>query len=242
MKLAIMQPYFFPYIGYWQLIHEADIFILLDDVQFIRHGWLNRNRILKHGGGWQYITVPLRKYSKNELIKNIQIHNERDWKTQIMRQLAHYGFNKKNKANYYNDIIELLKIIFSKIQNDRLIDINTIIVKEICGFLNISTQVLIASQQGFDYTTVNDAGEWALRISEQMNAHEYINPIGGVDIFDPKKFLKSDIKLSFLKSNNISYTQGEIFEPWLSIIDVLMFNGKSNTQNILNKYSIIKVQ
>ena len=239
MKLAVMQPYFFPYIGYWQLIHAVDIFVLFDDVQFIRHGWVNRNRILKHGGGWQYITVSLRKYSKNELIKNIQVHDEKDWKAQILRQLAHYDYGKQYKAPYYNEVIELLKSIFFRISSDKLTEINALIIREICAFLEITTPILISSDQGFNYASVQDTGEWALRISEQMNAHEYINPIGGANIFDPPKFQASEIKLSFLKSDDISYIQSKVFEPWLSIIDVLMFNGKASTQDLLDKYSIV---
>lgn len=95
MKLAIMQPYFVPYIGYWQLIHAVDTFVLFDDVQFIRRGWVNRNRVLKHGGGWQYITVPLRKHSLNQLIKDIYVHGNKAWKKQILRQLDHYNYGKK---------------------------------------------------------------------------------------------------------------------------------------------------
>lgn len=238
MKLAIMQPYFFPYIGYWQLIHAVDTFILFDDVQYIRHGWVNRNRVLKHGGGWQYISVPLRKHSMNELIKDIYAHNEKDWKMKIIRQLAHYNYGYNKKAPYYGEVIDLLENIFSKIQIENLVGINAVIVKEICRYLNITTQTLISSDQQFDYEYVQDAGEWALKIAEQMNAQEYINPIAGADIFDIGKFQSNNIKLSFLKSDDISYAQGTEFEPSLSIVDVLMFNGQAGTKSLLSRYSI----
>jgi hypothetical protein len=90
MKIAIMQPYFFPYIGYWQLIHAVDRFVLFDDAQYIRHGWVNRNRILKPGGGWQYILVPLKKHALTESIKNVQVNPDGKWHELIVRQLAHY--------------------------------------------------------------------------------------------------------------------------------------------------------
>jgi len=233
-----MQPYFFPYIGYWQLVHAVDIFILFDDVQFIRHGWVNRNRVLKHGGDWQYITVPLRKHSMNELIKNIYAHDEKDWKTKISRQLEHYNYGYKYKAPFYNDVMDLLKSIFSKVSNNDLTEINAVIIKEICLYLNIKTKVLISSDERFNYEDVEDSGEWALRITEQMKAQEYINPIAGTDIFKLEKFQSRKIKLSFLKSDEISYAQGKVFEPWLSIVDVLMFNGQTGTQSLLDKYTI----
>ena len=242
MKCAIMQPYFFPYIGYWQLIHAVDTFVLFDDIQFIRHGWINRNRVLKHGGGWQYITVPLRKHSRKELIKNIYSSPEKDWKTNILMQLAHYNYRYKNRAPFYETVIELLKSIFSKMSSENLTRINELIIKEICGYLDITTELLVSSDQKFNYEDVQDAGEWALRIAEQVTAQEYINPINGSDLFDPAKFLSSQIKLSFLMSDEISYAQGQVFEPCLSIVDVLMFNGKAGTQNFLNNYSIVSAQ
>ena len=116
------------------------------------------------------------------------------------------------------------------------------IIQEICAYLEIPTQILISSEEDFNYEGVQDAGDWALRISEQMKAHEYINPIGGVNIFDPSKFRASSIKLSFLKSDDITYKQGDAFEPWLSIIDILMFNGRVSTENLLNFYSIMPTQ
>jgi hypothetical protein len=242
MKLAIMQPYFLPYIGYWQLIHVVDKFVLLDDVQFIRHGWINRNRVLKHGGGWQYITVPLRNHSMDEVIKNIYAHNGKDWKTKILRQLEHYNYGYNNKAPFYCEVIDLLKGIFSKISNENLTGVNALIIKEICCYLGIKTQVLISSDQKFNYECVQDAGEWALRIAEQMNVQEYINPMDGAHLFAPDKFRTSKIKLSFLKTDEIIYDQGKMFEPNLSIVDVLMFNGQALTQNLLNKCSIVTSQ
>ncbi|MDG0980790.1 MAG: WbqC family protein [Halieaceae bacterium] len=238
MKLAIMQPYFFPYIGYWQLINTVDVFILIDDVQFIRHGWVNRNRVLKHGGGWQYITVPLVKHSMNEKIKNIYAHSVADWKLQILRQLEHYNYAKRNKAPFYNEVFELLIGIFSKISlDDKVTTINALIIKEICSYLDISTSILTSSEQQFNYESVEDPGDWALKIAEQMNVDEYMNPIAGKDIFNPEKFQSSNIRLSFLRSDDINYNQGGVFEPWLSIIDVLMFNGKTGTKDFLSSYS-----
>ena len=107
-----------------------------------------------------------------------------------------------------------------------------------CRYLNISTKILISSEQFFDYSNVGNAGEWALRIAEQMAASEYINPVAGKDLFSEDKFSSCKIKLSFLKSHDIVYFQSNTFVPSLSIIDVLMFNGIHGTIELLNKHSI----
>jgi hypothetical protein len=234
VKLAIMQPYFFPYIGYWQLIHAADIFVLFDDVQYMHHGWINRNRILKQGPGWQYILVPLQKHSTFEIIKNIKPHKESDWMNLIMKQLQHY----KKKAPYFNQTISILNTIFTSMDTRNITYINFSIAKEIGEILELNTQFLISSEQNFDYSNVNDPGEWALRISEQMKADEYINPMSGRALFSAEKFQSSGIKLSFLKSNECLYDQRREFEPWLSIMDVLMFNKIGDVKSMIKNYRI----
>ncbi len=234
MITAIMQPYFFPYIGYWQLIHAADRFVLLDDVQYMRHSWVNRNRILKPGGGWQYILMPLKKHGVTESIKNVQADLNKQWKELIIRQLAHY----KSKARYFHETNEIVRdALFSNVHQG-IADINFVIIEKLCACLNIKTEITISSEQNFDYANIGDAGEWALRISEQMGATEYINPVAGAVLFDRGKFELSNIKLSFLKSKGIAYSQPGAFEPFLSIIDVLMFNGIEGTKRLLEDYMI----
>jgi hypothetical protein len=234
MKLAIMQPYFFPYIGYWQLIHAADCFILFDDAQYMRHGWVNRNRILKPDGGWQYILVPLKKHDKTESIKNVQAHPDKKWKELIIAQLAHY----KKKALYFDEINQMVSAILFNNNEQSIAAINFAIMKKLCAYMDINKEIIVSSEQNFDYTNVGDAGEWALRIAEQMGADEYINPVAGKELFSREKFSSSHIKLSFLKSQEIVYSQRCDFEPSLSIIDVLMFNGIEGTKELLKNYSI----
>jgi hypothetical protein len=232
--VAIMQPYFFPYIGYWQLIQAVDCFVLFDDAQYMRHGWVNRNRILKPGGGWQYILVPLEKHAVTESIKNVHVHPDKKWKELIIGQLAHY----KKKARYFDETNEVVReILFSK-NEQSIAAINSAIIKKLCAYLEIKKEIIVSSEQNFDYSDVGDAGEWALRIAEQMGAAEYINPAAGAALFSRKKFLSSNIKLSFFKSQEVAYSQRGVFEPSLSIIDVLMFNGIEGTKELLKNYSI----
>jgi hypothetical protein len=234
MKLAIMQPYFFPYIGYWQLIHTVDCFVLFDDVQYMRHGWVNRNRILKPGGGWQYIMVPLKKHAMKELIKNVQAHPDKKWKELIIKQLAHY----KKKAPYFEETKEMVSEILFRNNEQGIVSINFFTIKKLSTYLDIEKKIIISSEKNFDYSNIDNAGEWALRIAEQLGANDYINPVAGAKLFDREKFALSNINLSFLKSQDITYSQAGDFEPSLSIIDVLMFNGIEGTKNLLRKYSI----
>ena len=234
MKIAIMQPYFFPYIGYWQLIHAADCFVLFDDAQYIKNGWINRNRILKPGGGWQYFLIPLKKHVHTEPIKNIQIHPETQWKKRVLGQLAHY----KKTALYFHEIYEMVRGIFSGIDDKNIAGINFAIICKICEALGEKKEIYLSSSKNFDYQNVENAGEWALRIAEQLGAEEYINPVSGAGLFNPGKFASAHIKLSFLKSHEIVYDRRGTFEPSLSIIDVMMFNGIKKTQEFLSCYSL----
>ncbi len=229
-----MQPYFFPNIGYFQLIKSVDRFILFDDVQYIRHGWLNRNRILKPGDGWQYITAPLQKHKQTDLIRDIKLQEGDEWKKKILRQLEHY---KKN-AKYYDEAMGMLTSCFSS-NEISIAKFNAHCLEIFCRHLNIPFKTEISSEMNFDYSNVKDAGEWALRICEQLNAKEYINPPGGKELFDEKKFAQSNIELSFLSPALENYDQKRNhFETGLSIIDVLMFNGVEQTKQMIDKFDI----
>ena len=236
MKLGIMQPYFFPYIGYWQLINAVDEFILFDDVQFIRHGWINRNRVLK-SGGWAYITLPLKKHSRDTKIREIEISNGINLKNYVLTRLTYY----KNKSPFYDYTVDLIDQILSDIRETNLAAINEYIIAKVSKVLGIKTKISTSSKRGYDYSGVGDSGEWALEISKQMGASEYINPISGRDIFDKGKFNSNGIKITFISPKNIIYRQlGSSFEPWLSIIDVLMFNGARKTMDFLNEYELME--
>ena len=140
-KIAIMQPYFFPYIGYFSLIKNTDMFILFDIVQFIRHGWIERNRVLKQGEGWQYISVPLLKHSRETLIKDIQINNSEKWKDKILAQLTHY----KKKAPFYKETIDIIRNALD-IETDSIVKLNYSVLNTICKYLQIQFNCQIFSE------------------------------------------------------------------------------------------------
>lgn len=234
MKVAIMQPYFFPYIGYFQLIGAVDRFILFDDVQYIRHGWINRNRILKPVEGYQYITIPLAAHSRSTPIKDIQAADAASSKNKIVRQLEHY----KKTAPYYKTVMELTGDCFGT-EHSHITEMNGHYLQAVCDYIGVEFQPEWSSRMNFDYSQVKDAGEWALRMSEQIGATTYINPVGGRELFDTCKFKESNIRLQFLKPGIKEYNQRRThFEPGLSIIDVMMFNEPAEIRNLLNDYQL----
>lgn len=240
MKLAIMQPYFFPYLGYFQLIKYSDSFVIFDDVQYIRHGWVNRNRILKPEKEWQYIVAPLQDHQQSTLIKDIKVHDGDDWKLKILRQIEHY----KKRSPFYKETKKIIEECFNSNYNNSLTKFNALALKKICDYIELPLNLKISSEENYDYSNVNDAGEWALRICEQIGATTYINPPGGKDLFDPRKYRQSNIELSFLTPGDICYSQRRngIIEPGLSIIDVLMFNSPEQIQQLLKQCEIQTAQ
>ena len=234
MKIAIMQPYLFPYLGYFSLIKHTDRFILLDTVQYIRHGWVDRNRILKPDKGWQYIKVPIRKHSRNSSIEDVRISNDQNWKTRILGQLQHY----KKIAPHFNQVIDLVEGIFYREYNS-IAQLNLISLKSICNYLNLDPSVQFFSKMDLAIENPNAPDEWALNICKAIpGIDEYWNPIGGINLFDKKKYQASSIELRFIEIKLPSYGQRreEVFERGLSIIDVLMFNDPDSVNLMLDDF------
>jgi hypothetical protein len=236
MKLGIMQPYFFPYLGYISLIKHTDMFILLDTVQYIRRGWISRNRILKPTDGWQYVTIPVAKHKHSELISNIIIDNSVEWKGRIIAQLEHY----KKKAPFYDQVMDVLAEVFSK-EYDDVVSVNQAALTSVCNYLNIERDFIVFSRMGLDIEPVRESDEWALNIClAQGNVDEYWNPPGGQSFISRDKFEKFGIKLVFHSINFTEYNQRrDVFEPGLSIIDVMMFNTPSKINDMLDQFELL---
>lgn len=231
-----MQPYFMPYLGYFSLIKHTDRFILFDTVQFIRHGWIERNRILKPNEGWQYIKVPLKKHARETVIKDIEICNDQKWKEKIAAQIQHY----KRTAPFYNNVINLLNDCFACEYND-ITRLNEKVCNVVCDYLNIFTPIHIFSTMGFKIEAALKPDEWALNICKAVGGvTEYWNPPGGMSFFDRDKYEKNNIKLKFHQMKLNAYDQGRpSFEPGLSIIDVMMFNGPEEISQMLDNYELL---
>lgn len=235
MKIGIMQPYFFPYLGYFALIQQVDRFILLDKVQFIRHGWIERNRILKQSGGWGYIAVPLEKHPQKTLIEDIRIKNSEKWKEKILAQLVYY----KGAPNYY----KVRKLVEQAFQDDYsdIVQCDYHALNMVCEYLGITTPIEIYSNMGLQIATPNCADEWALNICKAIpEVTEYWNPEGGLSFFDRSKYENSQIKIYFMQMKLREYMQkGNVFEPGLSILDVMMFNSPEEIHDMMNEFTIL---
>ncbi len=235
MKIGIMQPYFFPYIGYLALIEQVDTFILLDEVQFIRHGWIERNRILKQSGGWTYISVPLQKHSRDTLIKDIQIRNTENWKAKILSQLTYY-----KGAPYYYKVRQLVEAALGQ-EFENIVQCNYETLQATCSYLGITTPIKVFSEMHLTIDTPESADEWALHICRAIpGASEYWNPAGGISFFDRSKYEKNQLQLYFMQMRLREYPQKKnAFEPALSILDVMMFNSPEEIQGMMREFDII---
>lgn len=230
MKLAIMQPYIFPYIGYFQLIYAVDKFVFLDDVNFINRGWINRNRILVNGNSHTF-TVPLKNASQNRLINNILIL-ENEWQDQLIKTIE-FAYKKAPQFQY---VFTLLKdVIYSSVT-----DIATLAKKSIeavYSYLQITTK-LVSSSTKYDNKDLKSESR-IIDIAVRENASEYINPTGGIELYNKQNFLQKGIQLHFLKTKEINYKQfNNQFIPFLSVIDVMMFNEKQEVQKMILQFDL----
>lgn len=234
MKVGIMQPYFFPYIGYFSLINYVDKFIFFDTPQYISHGWVNRNRILRQNGTPGYITVPIQKASQKTAINKILVANNIDWKNKIYGQLTVY----KKRAPYYEEVMSFLHSILDE-EYYNLSDLNIKSIKAVCSHLKIEKKFDVFSQMKIDIPCVKEPDEWALYITKSVNGSVYVNPPGGQTFFNKEKYKIQNIRLEFLQSSLPQYIQriGN-FESGLSIIDVMMFCGNREIKDMLEDYVI----
>jgi len=232
MKIAIMQPYFFSYIGYFQLINAVDEFVIYDNIEFTKKGWINRNRILVNSTD-AIITLPLKKDSDFLHV------NERfladSWEIERKKMLNRIAESYR-KAPYFKETYELLEDCI--MYGDRnLFNFIFYSLKTVLNFLNITTNIVISSTISINHQLKSD--EKVMAICKERGAEIYINPIGGLEIYDKQIFLNNNLQLKFLKSNNITYSQFNYeFIPWLSIIDLLMFNNKEELQSNLESYTL----
>ena len=235
MILGIMQPYLFPYLGYFSLIKHTDRFVLLSEVQFIRHGWIDRNRVLKPTESWQYIGVPLAKHSRETKIKDILIRNDTDWKQRIRAQLFHY----KKRSPYFSEVMQVLDSVFSD-DFEKNSALNESSLKAVCEYLGISTPIEDFSGMALEIDPVSAPDEWALNICKALDgATEYWNVLAGKSFFDRSKYERAQIELKFHTLKLSEYDQRRpVFESGLSIIDVMMFNSVERINEMLDDYEL----
>lgn len=231
LKLGIMQPYFFPYVGYWQLINAVDKYVVYDDVNYIKGGWINRNNILLNGAN-HLITLPLEEASSFKLINEISITKNAILKNKLIKTIK----SAYLRAPYFETIMPIIESLISNNSNIAMLNYN--IVLAIKEYLNIDTEILLSSN--IEKNNSLKAQDKVLHIAHILNATEYINAIGGQRLYSKEDFSKENIKLSFLKTGDIKYNQFKNeFVPNLSIIDILMFNSPETIKKMLDNYELL---
>lgn len=230
-KIAIMQPYIFPYLGYWQLMKAVDTFVIFNDVNFIKKGWIHRNNILVSGQKHMF-TLPLTKASQNKKINDIELSSEEVWREKLLKSI----FLSYKKSPMFSVVFPLLeKVINYEVNNLSLYLENQI--KEVNSYLEIDTEILNSE------TFLNQelkGQDRILDICKKESATHYVNPIGGQELYDRSVFELKNISLSFLKTSPWEYKQfKKEFVAWLSMIDILMFNSKKDIQKALDQYELI---
>lgn len=230
-----MQPYFFPYLGYYQLLQAADSFVFFDDVNYINKGWINRNNMLQKDKPLLF-TVPLLKASQNKLINEIELLDFEKWKGGFLKQVQH----NYTKAPFFKNIFPWLNKIFDNQPYTNISQLAIASVRGVASLLTLDVEFRQSSAINYNREGTTNGQDKILDICSALNATHYINAINGKCLYNSEDFVAKDVQLSFIQMHDISYPQwnNTTFVPYLSIIDVLMFNGPENTKKLLQLYSL----
>lgn len=231
MKLAIMQPYFFPYLGYYQLVHAVDTFVMFDDVNFIKRGWIHRNNFLI-GGGAKLISIPLKNASQNRSICEIEVDDAQLWREKMLKtiELAY------KRAPRFSSVFPVVDAIIRSSEK-KIGSLAAMSIRSVAEYLGMKTS-FVPSSSSYGKHDMN-AEQRILHICKRASASDYINPIGGRELYTRATFEANNLRLRFLEAKPVSYAQyNGHFVPWLSMIDVLMFNTKEQTLQLLNQYTL----
>ena len=234
MKVGIMQPYFVPYLGYWQLLNAVDRYVIYDDVNFIKGGWINRNRILYQGEP-KYFNVKMQGASPNKLINEVLVDPAEEWRRSALALLA----QAYKKAPNFDQAYSLAERIFS-CQDTNLARFLHNSIQCVCALLQINTKIYLASELQNNRSCGLHAQDRVIAICKELGADVYYNAIGGQALYSKQDFAGNGIELKFLQTELQPYAQfGQQFVPGLSILDVLMFNSVEMVRTFLEQYQLI---
>lgn len=231
-KVAIMQPYFLPYIGYFQLISAADVFIVYDNIKYTKKGWINRNRMLQNGKDVMF-SLPLKSDSDylDVCERELSVDFNRD---KLLNQFK----GAYQRAPYFAQTFPLIEQIVRYNDANLFRFLHHSIVKT-CEHLGITTEIRTSSNVTINHDLKNQ--DKVLALCEAVDANSYINAIGGIEMYSKEAFQGRGIELKFIKSKPFEYPQfGDVFVPWLSIIDLMMFNSLDTIQTCIStNYELI---
>lgn len=233
MRLAIMQPYFFPYLGHFSLIAACDEWVVFDISQYTPRTWMNRNRVLNPGGGCKWVTVPLASASIHIRTHEAQILDPDTARRSLLGHLSHY-----RRAPYYQAVAAMVNDVFT--DDGSLTHLNVRSLAAVCNYVGLPFRYRICSELELDLPPALGPGDWAREICFAMSADGYINPVGGSGLFDPSSFARRGVDLEFLRAEPFIYaTRGFSFEPNLSILDVLMWNAPELVLDAMHRFELV---
>lgn len=232
MILGAMQPYFFPYLGYFDLINRADTWLVFDVVKYAPRSWMNRNRIQHPQSGWQFFGVPVRRRDSDGRIESIRIQDPEGARQRLLGQIDHY---RLSRAPFFGTVRDIVDDCFKGLQGDKLRDLNVRSLALVCDYLGIRFKPINVSDMQTPLPPVEHAGGWALELSTIFGASEYVNPPNGRSLFVPEDFAARGIKLTFTEPADFRYDCGRYeFVERLSIVDVMMWSPPSTIKAYLD--------
>lgn len=232
MSVAIMQPYFFPYLGYFQLVQAVDDFVFYDDVMFIKKGWINRNRILMQGKEFLF-TIPLEKQSQNKTIRESTIAWGPEFPGKFIVQLE----SAYKKAPQFNQVMPLIRALFAE-QPESMAELAGKSIELVWQYLGLEKRFHYSSELADNQA--DGRAERLIHITKSLGSSQYINALNGQSLYEKDFFASHGIELLFIKPSLQPYSQGKLtsFEPGLSMIDVLMWNEPAVIVAMLKNFSL----
>ncbi|MBK6882630.1 MAG: WbqC family protein [Flavobacteriales bacterium] len=231
-RTSVMQPYLFPYLGYFQLFRATDVFVALDDAAFIKKGWVNRNRVLLQGEPYTF-TVPIQKQSQHVSIHASLIAPDDGWRNKLVVTLTH----AYRKAPHFETVMPLIQRV---LQGDPA-TMDRMALDSIHAVLEyVGMQPNIKCSSAMDIDPALSGQDRILAICGSLGTKTYVNPKGGRELYDPTRFQQQGIDLRFIHMGEVTYIQGggKPFQPALSIIDVLMWNSKEDVLGFMDDFTL----
>ncbi|WP_026657841.1 WbqC family protein [Butyrivibrio sp. AC2005] len=235
-SVGLHQTYFFPYLGYFTIMNNVDIFVYADSLQYIKQGWVNRNRIISESGQVQYINVPIKHASQKTPANEVEIDYDKPWEEAIINKLWYY----KKKAPYYNEVVGILEQLFSK-KYDSIAALTMESTNLVQKWLGREAPKYKLSDINLEEHDKIMRDEWGIIVTNHFpDADTYRNAPGGIKFYDRLKYGFAGMNIEFLQNRLRPYDQkNDEFIPGLSIIDVMMFNTPEEVNEMISDYYVL---